>query len=165
MRANRRRDTGPELALRRVLHRRGLRFRVDFAPVKEVRCRADLVFTKARLAVFVDGCFWHFCPEHGNLPKYNRTWWQEKLRLNVSRDRLNDDALVAAGWHVVRVWEHEPVEAAADRVCDILGGRQSASSTVAGHVPLAQPRLVAPESSQTSGDSVPEHPSCLGSDA
>ena len=83
MRANRRRDTGPELALRRELHRRGLRYRVDHAPIAGLRCRADIVFTRARVAVFVDGCFWHACPEHGNIPTANREWWQAKLELNV----------------------------------------------------------------------------------
>jgi DNA mismatch endonuclease (patch repair protein) len=79
MRANRRRDTGPELALRRELHRRGLRYRVDHRPVAETRCRVDIVFTRARVAVFVDGCFWHGCPSHGNVPRANREWWAQKL--------------------------------------------------------------------------------------
>ena len=116
MRATRRRDTAPEMALRRELHRRGLRFMVDFAPVRGLRCRADLVFTRARVAVFVDGCFWHACPEHGNLPKANGAWWQEKLRQNVARDRRNDRELRDAGWQVIRCWEHEPADAAADAV-------------------------------------------------
>jgi DNA mismatch endonuclease (patch repair protein) len=120
MLANRRRDTGPELALRRELHSRGLRFRVDFSPVLGLRCRPDVVFTRRRVAVFMDGCFWHSCPEHGNLPKANREWWQEKLCVNVSRDRRNDQALLDAGWHVIRVWEHEPVEDAASRICEAL---------------------------------------------
>jgi DNA mismatch endonuclease (patch repair protein) len=78
------------------------------------------VFTKARVAVFVDGCFWHSCPEHGNLPRANREWWRTKLEINVARDRRNDRDLADAGWHVVRVWEHEPVVSAADRVCRVL---------------------------------------------
>jgi DNA mismatch endonuclease (patch repair protein) len=120
MQANRRRDTGPELALRRELHRRGLRFRVDQPPVAVVRCRADIVFTRPRVAVFVDGCFWHSCPEHGNLPKANREWWRAKLDVNVARDRRNEQALVEAGWSVVRVWEHEQVDVAADKVCEAI---------------------------------------------
>jgi DNA mismatch endonuclease, patch repair protein len=116
MRANRRRDTGPELVLRRELHSRGLRFRVDHAPVPGLRCRADITFTRARVAVFVDGCFWHSCPEHGNLPSANHEWWRMKLAENVDRDRRNDRAFAAAGWEVIRVWEHEPAGAAADRV-------------------------------------------------
>jgi DNA mismatch endonuclease (patch repair protein) len=116
MLANRRRDTGPELALRRELHRRGLRFRVDHAPSEGPRCRIDIAFTRARVAVFVDGCFWHRCPEHGNLPVANHEWWEAKLNGNVDRDRRNDQALESAGWEVIRVWEHEAVMDAADRV-------------------------------------------------
>jgi DNA mismatch endonuclease (patch repair protein) len=120
MLANRRRDTGPERALRSELHRRGLRFRVDHPPVVGIRCRADLVFTRRRIAVFVDGCFWHACPTHGNLPKANREWWRTKLELNVVRDQRNNEALRNAGWQVIRIWEHELVESAADRVCEVL---------------------------------------------
>jgi DNA mismatch endonuclease (patch repair protein) len=108
------------MTLRRELHRRGLRFRVDYPPVDGLQCRADIVFTRARLAVFVDGCFWHGCPEHGNLPRANRRWWAEKLELNVARDRRNDVALVEAGWTVIRFWEHEPLATAADRVCEAV---------------------------------------------
>jgi DNA mismatch endonuclease (patch repair protein) len=120
MRANRRRDTAPELALRRELHRRGLRFRVDHRPVPGIRCRVDVVFTRARIAVFVDGCFWHSCPAHAVAPKRNGDWWAEKLAGNVARDRRNDEQLEAAGWTVVRVWEHEAAAEAADRVCVAL---------------------------------------------
>jgi DNA mismatch endonuclease (patch repair protein) len=121
MQANRRRDTGPELALRRELFRRGLRFRVDYPPVAGLNCRPDIVFTRARLAVFLDGCFWHACPEHGNVPKANGAWWRVKLDVNVARDRRNDAALEAAGWRVIRLWEHEPVGEAADMVCAAVG--------------------------------------------
>ncbi|QNG20962.1 very short patch repair endonuclease [Rhodococcus triatomae] len=116
MRAQRRRDTKPEIALRRELHRRGLRYFVDRAPVKDIRRRADLVFPRARLAVYVDGCFWHSCPQHATSPKNNARWWAEKLAGNVLRDRDTDRRLVEAGWTVVRVWEHEEPIAAADRV-------------------------------------------------
>jgi DNA mismatch endonuclease (patch repair protein) len=116
MRANRRRDTQPELAVRRELHRRGLRYRVDVPPVRGLRCRADLVFTRARVAVFVDGCFWHACPEHGTSPAANGAWWRRKLTANVDRDRRNDRNLSAAGWRVVRIWEHEDAATGADRV-------------------------------------------------
>lgn len=78
--------------------------------------RPDVVFTRARLAVFVDGCFWHCCPEHGNAPKANTSYWQPKLARNVTRDRLVDAALVAAHWQVLRAWEHEDAEKIADRV-------------------------------------------------
>jgi DNA mismatch endonuclease (patch repair protein) len=120
MLANRRRDTAPEMALRRELHRRGFRYRVDYAPVPGLRCRADIVFTKPRVAVFVDGCFWHACPEHGNLPMANRDWWRAKLDGNVVRDRRNDQTLFTAGWRVIRIWEHVPIADAADRVSALL---------------------------------------------
>jgi DNA mismatch endonuclease (patch repair protein) len=110
--------TSPELALRRELHRRGLRFRVNFSPdvAGLGRRRADVVFTRRRVAVFVDGCFWHSCPAHATSPKANETWWAEKLAGNVARDRDTDARLAAAGWTVVRVWEHESATEAAERV-------------------------------------------------
>lgn len=117
MRANRRRDTGPELRLRRELHRRGFRFRVDYRiDVNGGWCRPDLVFTRARVAVFVDGCFWHSCPIHATHPAANRDWWRAKLDANVARDRRNDASLEAAGWNVIRVWEHESELLAADLI-------------------------------------------------
>jgi DNA mismatch endonuclease, patch repair protein len=112
----RRRDTAPELELRSELHRRGLRYRVDRRPLKGVPSRADLVFGPARVAVYVDGCFWHSCPEHGTMPRSNEAFWQEKLARNQERDAETDRALDAAGWTVVRIWEHEDPIAAADRV-------------------------------------------------
>ena len=93
-----RRDTPAELALRKALFRAGLRYRVDYAPVETPRRRADVVFTKARVAVFVDGCFWHGCPAHATSPKANASWWREKLDGNVRRDRDTDNRLRAAGW-------------------------------------------------------------------
>lgn len=115
MKSQRRRDTAPEKALRSELWRRGLRFRVDHKVV-DPRRRVDIVFTGAKVAVFVDGCFWHGCPIHATSPKANREWWKAKLAGNVERDRTTDDALASAGWLVIRIWEHEPVRAAADRV-------------------------------------------------
>ena len=112
----RRRDTRPEVELRSELHRRGLRFRVDRRADASVRTRADVLFTRARVAVFVDGCFWHVCPTHQTWPRNNGVWWREKLLGNVTRDRRTDALLEAAGWTVVRVWEHEEAEDAADRV-------------------------------------------------
>ena len=114
MRRNLRRDTMPEIALRRALHARGLRFRKDL-PIRTPQrlVRPDIVFTRARVAVFVDGCFWHCCPEHGNTPRANAGYWQPKLARNVARDRAVDTALAAAGWLVVRAWEHEQPEAVA----------------------------------------------------
>jgi len=118
--ANRGRDTGPELRLRSALHRRGLRFRVNRRVTDSLRGSVDIVFRTARVAVFVDGCFWHKCPSHGTVPKANQDWWTEKLAGNVARDRRTDAALAAEGWTVVRVWEHEDPEAAADRVAAVL---------------------------------------------
>lgn len=125
MRANRRRDTRCELALRRELHRRGLRFVVDTAPPgTNRRRRADVLLRGARVALLVDGCFWHSCPEHRHLPRANREWWRAKLASVVARDRDTDLGLRAAGWLPVRVWEHEPVEEVATRVVALLRGRE-----------------------------------------
>lgn len=121
MRANRSVDTLPELAVRRAVYARGLRYRKHLAPLAGLRCKADIVFSSARVAVFVDGCFWHRCPEHGELPKANRAWWEAKLARTWERDRANDLALRSAGWTVVRVWEHESPEKAAARIEDLLG--------------------------------------------
>lgn len=99
-----------ERTLRSSLHRSGLRFRKHTAPLPGLRCKADVVFPKRRIAVFVDGCFWHRCPLHGSRPKANTDWWQKKLEANVARDRRNDQALTAAGWQVLRLWTHEQVE-------------------------------------------------------
>jgi len=111
-----RRDTVPELALRRAVWRRGLRYRVDVAPIRGARRRADLVFTRAKVAVYVDGCFWHRCPQHATTPKANRAWWIEKLDANVARDRDTDRRLDEAGWIALRIWEHEDPAASAARV-------------------------------------------------
>lgn len=116
MRANRRRDTKPELAIRSILHARGLRYRVDSSPMKGIRTRADIVFSKAKIAVFVDGCYWHGCPEHFIMPKTNVDYWSEKIKRNRERDEAADIALAAAGWLSIRVWEHEDPIAAANLV-------------------------------------------------
>jgi DNA mismatch endonuclease, patch repair protein len=114
MQRQRRRDTKAEVELRRELHRLGLRYRVDHQVLPTVRRRADIAFTRAKVAVFVDGCFWHRCPQHGTAPKSNSAWWAEKLAKNVQRDRDTDRRLAEAGWQVIHVWEHEvPHEAAA----------------------------------------------------
>ncbi len=120
MSRQRRRDTAPEVALRRELHRRGARFFVDRAPLPGLRRRADLVFPRRRVAVYVDGCFWHRCPVHATAPKNNAEWWSAKLTGNVARDRDTDARLAAAGWTVVRIWEHEDPVLAADRVQNAL---------------------------------------------
>lgn len=116
MRANRSRDTTPETELRSLLHRRGLRFRVDVSPIPGVRRRADVVFPRARVAVFVDGCFWHGCPLHATWPKANADFWREKIETNRRRDEDTNRKFAEAGWTVVRVWEHEDVEAASLRI-------------------------------------------------
>lgn len=116
-RANRRRDTTPERALRSELHRRGRRFRVDFPiPAADRRIRPDIVFTGARLVVFVDGCFWHGCPQHGTHPKANAAYWAPKLAENAERDARTNRALEDAGWRVLRIWEHVPPDAAAAEI-------------------------------------------------
>lgn len=125
MRANRPFDTAPERALRSALHRRGLRFRVHKRPEQDLRTKPDIVFVGARVVIFVDGCFWHACPEHGVLPRNNRRWWQEKLQANVNRDRRTDEALRSRGWIVIRVWEHEGVAVAADRIDALVRNRLS----------------------------------------
>lgn len=114
--ANKSRDTKPELRLRSELHRRGLRFRVDIAPVKGIRRRADIVFTRARVAVFVDGCFWHGCPEHFIAPKSNAEYWRSKIQANVERDRDTAQKLSAVGWEVLRFWEHEGPDDAVPKI-------------------------------------------------
>lgn len=116
MQANKGRDTKPELALRRELHRRGLRYFVSRRPIPELRRTADLVFPRARVAVFVDGCFWHGCPEHHTVAKTNASFWAEKLRANRARDAETTQRLEEAGWRVLRFWEHEDVAACADQV-------------------------------------------------
>ncbi|USX48094.1 very short patch repair endonuclease [Lentzea sp. HUAS12] len=121
MRRTRRTGTAPELAVRRALHRRGLRYLVDVAaPGTNRRRRVDVLLRGARIALFVDGCFWHSCPEHGQLPKANREWWRVKLHGVVVRDRDTDAQLTAAGWRVVRVWEHEDPEDVADRIVELV---------------------------------------------
>ncbi|GGG18175.1 hypothetical protein GCM10007304_35240 [Rhodococcoides trifolii] len=116
----RRRDTKPEVALRRELHSRGLRYFVDRAPLKGLRRRADLVFPRRKVAVYVDGCFWHSCPIHATHPRNNAQWWADKLAANVTRDRDTDARLIAEGWTVVRVWEHEDPADAAEKVVAAL---------------------------------------------
>lgn len=116
LRAQGRRDTAPELALRSELHRRGLRYRVDRRLGPGVRARGDIVFGPSRVVVFVDGCFWHRCPEHATIPTNNREWWVAKLGANVQRDLRVTKALETAGWEVIRIWEHDDPEDAADRI-------------------------------------------------
>ena len=116
MAANRSQETKPELDLCSILHSRGLRFRVDCSPLKGVRSRADIVFSKAKIAVFVDGCFWHGCPKHFIMPKTNSDYWSTKIGNNKIRDKRVDKTLEDVGWSAMRVWEHEDSISAADRI-------------------------------------------------
>lgn len=115
-----RRETAPELALRRALHAAGHRFRVVHPVPGNRRRTVDIAFTRARLAVFVDGCFWHSCPEHGTRPRANEAWWIAKLEANRVRDVDTDRLLAEAGWTVVRIWEHEDVATATALVEAVL---------------------------------------------
>jgi len=132
MRGNRKRDTKPELAVRRLLHARGYRYRVN-APIVllTVRVRPDIVFRAARVAIFIDGCFWHGCPKHGTQPKSNSHYWSSKIERNIARDRIYDRALRSAGWAVVRIWEHDDPERAADRISARLAKARSLISKTA----------------------------------
>lgn len=116
MRANRGRDTRPELALRRAVHALGLRYRVSIRPIPTVRRTADLVFTRAKVAIFLDGCFWHGCPQHHTVAATNARFWAEKVDTNRRRDRDTDQRLAAARWTVIRVWEHENAQEAAEAI-------------------------------------------------
>ena len=114
MRGNRNRDTEPELRLRRALFRRGLRYRVCVRPLPGLRATADIVFPRRHVAIFVDGCFWHGCPAHLKRSKTNVEYWDDKIRHNRERDATVDDALGAAGWTVLRFWQHDDPEDAAE---------------------------------------------------
>ncbi len=121
MAAVRRADTKIEVELRRKLHALGLRFRKDYRlDLAGGRVRPDIVFTRRKVAVFVDGCFWHVCPIHASWPKDNAEFWQAKLNRNVERNRQADEALKQAGWTIVRVWEHETLDEGVARMVDVL---------------------------------------------
>ena len=124
MQSNKSRDTKPELALRSAVHALGLRYRVSAKPLAGLRRTADLVFPRARVAVFLDGCFWHGCPEHHTVASANASFWAEKVEGNRTRDRDTDRRLAEAGWDVVRVWEHEDPLAAAHRVREVVLARR-----------------------------------------
>jgi DNA mismatch endonuclease (patch repair protein) len=129
MQGNRRRDTGPELRLRSALHALGLRFRVDRRPVTAIACRADVVFARRRLAIFVDGCYWHGCPTHFVAPVTNRGYWAAKVEGNRQRDASTASRIEDAGWRVIRVWEHEDAAEAAQAIARLI--RPSAPDPVA----------------------------------
>lgn len=118
-------DTGPELAVRRALHAMGMRYRVHAQPLPRLRRKADIVFPRARVAVFIDGCFRHGCPEHGRRRHNVNSWyWPEKIARNQRRDADTDARLVEAGWTVVRAWEHDGPETVALRVANVVRGRE-----------------------------------------
>ncbi len=125
MQANRGRDTKPEIAVRRAVHALGLRYKVDARPLPGLNRRADLVFTRAKVAVFVDGCFWPGCPEHHTVAKANATYWADKVLTNRERDAETDRLLSEAGWMVLRVWEHEDLGSVVERVAATVQARNS----------------------------------------
>ncbi|QGQ20746.1 DNA mismatch endonuclease Vsr [Cellulomonas sp. JZ18] len=124
MRANRRRDTAPEVAVRKAVHAAGLRFRVDARPLPDVNRRADMVFRPAKVAVFVDGCFWHGCVLHGTAPRTNAPYWSSKITRNKERDADTDRRLAERGWVSLRFWEHEDPIAAARAVVLLVSERR-----------------------------------------
>ncbi|WP_244315828.1 very short patch repair endonuclease [Streptomyces albidochromogenes] len=125
MTANKGRDTKPELLLRSILYRRGLRYRVNARPIPNLRRTADLVFVKARVAVFVDGCYWHGCPDHYRPAMKRSRFWQEKIQGNQARDADTNQRLREQGWSVVRVWEHENPDSAAEKIIGVLERRST----------------------------------------
>jgi DNA mismatch endonuclease, patch repair protein len=126
MRAIRRRDTAVELAIRSQLHARGYRFRVDHPVKVDGRSpKPDIVFSRRKVAVFIDGCFWHGCPEHGRTPKRNTHYWSPKIARNIERDRDQTLRLESAGWRVLRIWAHEDTDAAVDAIATALSGSAS----------------------------------------
>ncbi|MCK8609312.1 very short patch repair endonuclease [Agromyces sp. C10] len=109
MQGNRGRDTSTEMRVRKALFASGYRYRVNYRPLPSLRRTADIAFTRAKLAVFIDGCFWHGCPLHFTQPKANAAYWTAKIQRNRERDRETNEVLEQAGWKVARYWEHEPV--------------------------------------------------------
>lgn len=124
MRAVPQRDTAPELAIRSALHQMGLRFFVNRITVAGLRRRSDLIFPSARVAVFIDGCFWHGCPVHVTWPRNNGAYWREKIERNRQRDTDTNRCLSEAGWLAVRVWTHEDIAEAAERIATVVRARK-----------------------------------------
>ncbi|MGQ4717818.1 very short patch repair endonuclease [Streptomyces anulatus] len=125
MQAIRSRDTKPERLIRRLVHANGLRYRVAARPLPDLRRTADMVFGPAKVAVFIDGCYWHGCPEHYVSPKTNPGYWSEKVARNVARDRDTDERLSAAGWLVLRFWEHQSSDACALSIISAVRERRN----------------------------------------
>lgn len=132
------RDTRPELAVRSALHRQGLRFRVHYRPTPGLRRTSDIAFTRAHVAVLIDGCFWHSCPLHGTTPVANREWWQAKLAATVRRDRETQSMWEAEGWTVLRFWEHESPELVASAIRAAVEQAQDPRSRKNLHAPVRQ---------------------------
>ncbi|WP_428957653.1 very short patch repair endonuclease [Streptomyces sp. cg35] len=118
-------DTGAELAVRRLLHAAGLRYRIEYRVPGMARRRIDVAFTRAKVAVLIDGCFWHGCPQHATQPKANAEWWRRKLDRNMARDRETTEHLTTLGWTVLRFWEHEQPEVVAARVAQAVLERRA----------------------------------------
>lgn len=129
MQAIRSRDTTPERLIRRLVHAHGLRYRVSARPLPDLRRTADLVFRPTKVAVFIDGCYWHGCPEHYVPPKTNSGYWSDKVARNIARDRDTDERLRAAGWLVLRFWEHEPPELCSETVRQAVTERKRPAAT------------------------------------
>lgn len=125
MQGNRGRDTRAELAVRRLVHAAGLRYRVNARPEPDLRRTADLLFTRVRVAVFIDGCYWHGCPEHFSVPATNLDYWSTKISQNQARDLETTALLAAHGWLVLRFWEHEPPTTVAERIAELVQARRS----------------------------------------
>lgn len=123
MRRQAERDTIPEMRIRRALHARGLRYFVHRRPIGTLRRTADIVFPRQRVAIFVNGCFWHGCPEHASWPVTNSAFWKTKIEDNRARDRQTKRLLSAAGWRVIDVWEHDEAAIAVDSIQRVLRGR------------------------------------------
>ena len=130
MQSTGRRDTPPELRVRSLLHRIGYRFRVDISPMSSIRSRADIVFPRLKVAVYLDGCFWHGCPLHATWPKANADWWRNKIEANRQRDRTATATLLASGWSVLRIWEHEEPTNAVKAIVSELRSRSTTPDLV-----------------------------------
>ncbi|MEU9738471.1 very short patch repair endonuclease [Micromonospora chersina] len=131
MQRQRRRDTQPEMAVRRALHKRGIRFRVHAVLEPDLRTRGDIVWRGRRLVVFIDSCYWHGCPVHGTAPKANAEWWRAKLETNRLRDARVEQTLGKRGWAVLRFWEHEEAEQVVARICEALENATSRATQAA----------------------------------
>ncbi|MFF1710726.1 very short patch repair endonuclease [Streptomyces sp. NPDC058268] len=120
------RDTAPEVAVRRLLHAKGYRYRLNVRVPDMPRRTIDIAFTRARVAVFLDGCFWHGCPQHATQPKANAAWWRTKLDRNIARDLETNEHLAESGWIVLRFWEHEAPDRVARRVASTVARQRRA---------------------------------------